>query len=509
MSPFNSTEELRDFIEKIRKFFSHETESSVDLILALATNHFTRARSVAELSLSKHFKKEFSSLYRAVHGYYAPRAEKNNREQKRQRARAVISEFLLCHALSPHKEIYRFFLDMTGNIKKHSPKTPDRSYIYSNGNVEVGHLYSAVCLGGGDGWMLPLSMERIPSSKNKIEFSVSQIVRIVEKVPAKSLSICVGDAGYCCNKFLQPLSSHQNVVTITRARSNKVMFSRHKDIKKGAGKKRVYGKKHHLTKGSLPSPYAVEGFEEKTKKGKLQSVKISIYKNHICRGSKNYKMSDVPVDFVRVEIYKPNGVKKYARDLWLQVVGERKEQLSLKCAYEAYKERFDIEHLFKFGKSKLLMNKYQTTDPQAEEDFMLFGMIAYHLLYYCKTLLNKVVLRKWENKKKESVQSPWKVYRAAGNSNIFDAIETMPLKKRGIPTYKNIRKIFTQSSDQPIVRKPIGQPKLEILIKSRFENSISFSKASVNIDASSKDLPLEQIAKKAQEACIKVWAQGG
>ena len=254
----------------------------------------------------------------------------------------------------------------------------------------------------------------------------------------------------------------------------------------------------------MPKPDSVKTLEEKTSNGKIQKVKISLYKNYICKGSKGHKMSDIPANFVRVEVYKEDGTKKYNRDLWLEVVGDKKDELSLEDVYLAYKSRFDIEHFFKFGKSKLLMDKLQTTDPEKEEDFILFGMIAYHLLYYCKALLNDVTLRKWERKKRGNANSPWRVYRAAANGNIFDLIENMPLKKIGIPTNKNIRKNFTRSNNQPIVRKTIDRPKLEISIKSRFENTTRFSKTSVNIDVNSKNLPLEQIANKTQEACTKV-----
>lgn len=251
MIPFNDTEELKTFIDQIRNFFSHETDASLNLIQALATNHITQAKTVAELSLSKYFKRGFSSLFRAIEGFHSPRKARKCRKESRQKARRRILNFLLEKALLPNNRVYRFFLDITGITKKHSPKTADRSYVYSNGKIDIGHLYSCICLGSGEGWMLPMSMERIPSAENKIEFAVSQIVPMLEKVSKESLSICVGDSGYCCNKFIQPLSKYDGVVTITRVRNNKVMFSKYTDCKKGPGKKEYM----EISIGLLKAPY--------------------------------------------------------------------------------------------------------------------------------------------------------------------------------------------------------------------------------------------------------------
>ena len=62
------------------------------------------------------------------------------------------------------------------------------------------------------------------------------------------------------------------------------------------------------------------------------------------KGSKNYKMSHVEVNFVKVEILKENGERKYDRDLWIEVVGKKKDEISPRDVYLHYKNRFDIEH---------------------------------------------------------------------------------------------------------------------------------------------------------------------
>ena len=115
----------------------------------------------------------------------------------------------------------------------------------------------------------------------------------------------MGDSAYSCNKFVQPLYKIDNVVTITRARRNKAIYKKYVDKKEGSGRKRHYGEKSKLNDpDSLPTPNFAEEFEEVLKNGSIQTVKLSVYEGYICRGSKDYKMSHVEVNFVKVEILK-------------------------------------------------------------------------------------------------------------------------------------------------------------------------------------------------------------
>ena len=164
--------------------------------------------------------------------------------------------------------------------------------------------------------------------------------------------------------------------------------------KKGSGRKRHYGEKSKLNDPeSLPTPNFAEEFEEVLRNGSIQTVKLSIYKGYICRGSKNYKMSHVEVNFVKAEVFKENGHRKYDRDLWIEVVGKKKDEISPRDIYLHYKSRFDIEHFLKFGKSKLLMDKFQSSDPARDEDFMMFSAIAYHILCKCSDLLKEYQIK--------------------------------------------------------------------------------------------------------------------
>jgi hypothetical protein len=80
---------------------------------------------------------------------------------------------------------------------------------------------------------------------------------------------------------------------------------------------------------------------------------------------------------VRITITDEQNNQVYKRPMWLMVSGERRSELSLPSIWESYTQRYDIEHYFKFGKAKLLMNKFQTPEVKNEESWWQISSIAY------------------------------------------------------------------------------------------------------------------------------------
>ena len=79
--------------------------------------------------------------------------------------------------------------------------------------------------------MLPVTVDRVPHSENKFDFSVIQAESVLDKVPVGDTSIIVGDSAYSCNKFIHNLSKRENVAVITRMRANKAMYEKYEDKK--------------------------------------------------------------------------------------------------------------------------------------------------------------------------------------------------------------------------------------------------------------------------------------
>jgi len=74
---------------------------------------------------------------------------------------------------------------------------------------------------------------------------------------------------------------------------------------------------------------------------------------------------------------------------------ERKDEVSPEMAYNTYLNRYDIEHFFRFGKQKRLLNAYQTPELKHEEDWWKFEHEAYVQLYLARQLAD-VLPKPWE-----------------------------------------------------------------------------------------------------------------
>ena len=59
---------------------------------------------------------------------------------------------------------------------------------------------------------------------------------------------------------------------------------------------------------------------------------------------------------------------------WLIVIGERRGELSPLQAYQSYRQRFDLEHTFRFGKQNLLLTAFATPDVEHEQQWVKFVM---------------------------------------------------------------------------------------------------------------------------------------
>ena len=112
----------------------------------MATNYRVKATTVVELSLSKFFKRQYSSLYRGIGGYFTSRQNKEGRTEERIKVRDRIKSFLFESAIEGDNGVHPFAIDITGNTKKHSHKSEDRGYIHSGsmGGMSIGHNYSVI-----------------------------------------------------------------------------------------------------------------------------------------------------------------------------------------------------------------------------------------------------------------------------------------------------------------------------------------------------------------------------
>jgi len=96
---------------------------------------------------------------------------------------------------------------------------------------------------------------------------------------------------------------------------------------------------------------------------------------------KRIRMYNYPFTLVRIVLLDADGQSRFKHPLWLLVVGPRRLELNLEHIYQAYTQRSDLEHFFRFGKQKLLMADYQTPDLKREERWWHLEHLAYLQLW--------------------------------------------------------------------------------------------------------------------------------
>ena len=272
-------------------------------------------------------------------------------------------------------------------------------------------------------------------------------------------------------------------------------------IKKKALEEKKYGKKYLLNKtNALSDPDYVEEFEKTTKKGLELRIRLSSYKGHICRGSKDYIMSDIPINFIQAEVFKKNDEKKYDRDLWIGVTGKAHDKVTTMNYFKEYAVRFNLEHFIEFYKSKLLMDKMQSSDPKKDEDFILMTGVVYHALCKSADLLDKINIRLWENKKTIKTKSSSNILRSASISDVFNQIYTGKMQKRGILDERNIKKSFTSKQIQPSMRNARNHAKMQVKIKSPI-----VSKTSISTQQEFKEIFEMKISQKNLVKCTRKY----
>lgn len=162
-------------------------------------------------------------------------------------------------------------------------------------------------------------------------------------------------------------------------------------------------------------------------------------------------MQEYPFTLVKISLYDERNQLVYAKPLWLIVMGERRQELSLKDIYEAYLARYDLEHFFRFAKQKLLLDRYQTPETRHEEQWWQLVHLAYLQLWVAREYASHLP-RPWErylNQMKAKALSPAMVQRS------FDRI----IRQFGTPARLPQRRGYSPGRFQgrvPVLRK--GQP---------------------------------------------------
>ena len=397
----NATQ-FAQFRKQVYQNFTKRDDSAMELLDALCS--MPNARSVVELSLSPNFKHQYPSVYKAIAAA----------GWKEGGLPALIGQYL-----APPKErsYWLFGVDGTPQKRQFAYTLSDRGYVYypnpvgCNKPITIGHEYSTVALLPELGpqmaksWVVPLSTRRASTDDDKELVGAEQINALLDdpELPwYEELAVDVGDSRYSKPAYLHAVhQDHADLVTIAKVRSNRTLYHylappEEKPTHRPAFKGKAF-KLHDPDTHTQPDETLVLKLEPQ-KKRREHKVLIEVWEDMTMSGKnkpKRIPMENYPFRLVRITCFDQDGNEVYSKPWWLIVVGQRRQELSLEDVYRSYTSRSRLEHFFRFGKQKLLLNAYQTPETEREENWWRVVHLAYLMLWMALPLTQHLP-RPWE-----------------------------------------------------------------------------------------------------------------
>ena len=497
---------LKCFREALYKLFPKRKDAIMNLLDAIAS-YGHQSKSVVQLSKSPLFERKYSSITDAT-------------SDGLPHANWCEIEKLVYFMTRRGEERNVFLLDCTPNARPFARKLEDRSIIHApnpapgNKPICVGHQYSVLAmlpnneLSRKKHWVVPMSAKRVKSDEKGNEVGMLQAKECINNFDlCDKLSITVGDSLYGtenCRKTACEIDRHIHLFRLNSKRN--LYFQPKQTTERRKGRKKQYGEKMTLNDTSNHRESDIQTETKWTsRKNKEYTVKICCWKNVLIRGSRQFSSSQHPINLIKICLEDKEGNSLYKRPLWLAVFGKLRDEISLIECYEYYSSRYDIEHFFRFGKQKLLLDAYQTSDVEHEEFWWRFCMLAYVQLYFGKTLAT-LLPEEWERylpEYKSSTKVDGKITSPSQTQRGFDKVleqigtPAAPCVARGNPRGRMVGEIIQKRDSHKIIfkAKKDSQKQAKAIISESeqpakisnhlkiadFVKSISLSKISFNI----------------------------
>ena len=152
------------------------------------------------------------------------------------------------------------------------------------------------------------------------------------------------------------------------------------------------------------------------------------------RGKKNNPMHKHPFTVLRITVEDTDSHPVFRKPMWLIIFGDRRDVITVKDAYDAYRQRFDAEHFFRLSKT------------EHEENWWEIVGLAYAQLYAASGIAEKSC-------------HPWERYLPYFKRDT--GVSTPPKMQKGIPHFKRDSGILTPSTvqrDMPRIISEFGTP---------------------------------------------------
>lgn len=404
---------FKTFREKIFDCFSFRADATMELVDALSGN--ADANRVVQLTMNPAFRRKYGSIRDAITNF-----EVDSEQSSR------IEGFLIkyCSPITETRPFRLMVLDCTPAPRKHAKTLKDRGIVHApnvipgNKPITVGHQYSVMgflpeqtpeC--ENIPWLLPFSTRRVTTDTKGIAVGVKQLDTVMS-FEKESLTVILGDTAYSNSTFIQGVQKHDNAVQITRLQGNRIINRKAKKAmmkisgRRKRGHELWYGAEFNFKDESTwgtPDEEISEIFS--TRKGKQYTAHIQGWHDMLMHQKNGIPMNEYPFRVIRIRIMDENNNPVYKRPMWLMVSGKRREELDLIQIWQSYKRRYDIEHYFKFGKTRLLMDKFQTPETTHEESWWKISSLAYTQLYMARELAT-------------NLPNPWEKYLPEMKKNV-------------------------------------------------------------------------------------------
>ena len=207
------------------------------------------------------------------------------------------------------------------------------------------------------------------------------------------LCVVVGDTAYSAPACRQQAVRHKNLILTARMRGDRAVYRLPEKTapSRSGGHPVWYGKKMKLDdEASLDPPDGGSLTEFITKKGRKLTVLVDTWDDILLRGKEGFASHEHPFTLARVRITDEQGRKISKKDMWLMIQGKRRHELTPVMIVESYRQRFDMEHFFRFGKQQLLMDKIQTPEILHEEAWVQLTSLAYVQLYLSRNIADRL-----------------------------------------------------------------------------------------------------------------------
>lgn len=415
-----ATAQLEKFRQALYQHFSNRADTLMDLVDALAGN--TTARSPVELSLSPLFRREYSSVYDGIENLFVVSAPEKGADERRAQERQLVRLLAGTLPQPQQRKFWLFGIDVTPIPRRFAETLADRTYIHQpntlkgNKPVTIGHEASVLAAlpekerAPEPPWVVPLLVRRVTSAEKASQVGAEQIRLVVtdETLPFhKTLCVNVEDSGYSGVPHLGEVVDLENLVTVVRLPSNRVVYRLPEPLAEGArpvGHPTWYGQPFKLKDPETWGPPDEEAQTTFTSRGgRTYTVELQGWHDLLRRGTQNVPMYRHPFTLVRARVLDAAGNLIHKQGMWLLVIGKRRGELSLVEIWEAYGQRYDLEHFFRFGKQRLLLAAFQTPQEEREENWWQLVQMAYVLLWLTRGLA-------------ENLPKPWERYLPQGKS---------------------------------------------------------------------------------------------